>query len=124
MSSRTRAHTVLFFLFVVLPLSALTVYAKEPQTNAATLSGYLWYDGAITAPAEVALFDDLGQPPLVTVGPATVPGPFTIANVPDGTYYLTAFLDVSGTGGPPEVGEPAGARGSTGWTRSRAAAAT
>lgn len=110
MFSRMRAHTaILIPLTLILLLVATVALAHGPALpDVATVSGYLWYDGSISASAEVALFADLEQPPLFTVSPGAVPGPFTFASVPDGTYYLTAFLDVSNTGGPPEVGEPVG----------------
>jgi hypothetical protein len=78
----------------------------EPQ--AGTISGTITYSGGITGSYNliVAAHLDYTQPPEESDTVLSPGGDFAIGSLPDGDYYLSLFLDVTGGGGPSETWEP------------------
>jgi hypothetical protein len=72
-----------------------------------SISGEVQYSGGHTGKIEVcaALEGQDSPQDCVTING---PGPFVIANLPWGKYYVGAFFDFDGDGGPPEADEPFG----------------
>lgn len=103
------ASITLAFLALVVSLGWLYRPAQaEPQMG--DISGTVAYYGGITDTADliVAAHPDLGNPPVANAHVASPGGPFTLAGLANGDYYLSVFLDLSGGGGPPEPWEPQG----------------
>jgi len=54
---------------------------------------------------EIGLHSAVNDPPLVSIS-KTSGDPYSFAGVPDGTYYVSAFIDADDSGGAPDPGEP------------------
>jgi hypothetical protein len=76
--------------------------------GAGTITGNVTYNGSITDPHDiiVSLFESVDGSPYESVHILNGAS-FIFENVPDGTYYVAAFLDVNDSGdGPPDPDEP------------------
>jgi hypothetical protein len=70
--------------------------------------GQVYYDGEETGPIYVLAFDEPPHEGSIPVGWATIPSPGGyVIQVPNGTYYISAMMDVNENGSYDE-GEPAG----------------
>jgi len=76
--------------------------------GAGTITGNVTYNGSITDPHDiiVSLFGSVDGSPYESVHMVNGAS-YIFENVPDGTYYVAAFLDVNDSGdGPPDPDEP------------------
>ena len=83
---------------------------KGDLKGGGTISGIVTYTGTITSPHEifVSIHLSVDEPPehseQILSGET-----YSITEIPDGTYYIYAFLDANDSGGgPPDPGEPGG----------------
>ncbi|HSM23341.1 MAG TPA: autotransporter outer membrane beta-barrel domain-containing protein, partial [Anaerolineaceae bacterium] len=76
--------------------------------GAGTITGTVTYDGRITDPHDiiVGIHGSVDDPPYESIHILSWET-YTFENVPEDTYYISAFLDVNDSGnGPPDDGEP------------------
>ena len=111
-SSRAgRPFLALASIALTLPLLAASfgLFAGPAFALAGSISGTVTYTGKITGSHQIVIVAFLPGPPQPAIGTASVlqpGGPYTIPNLPDGTYAIFAYLDSNDSGGPPEAGEP------------------
>jgi len=93
-------------------MHTFTIVAEQ-QTY--SLSGTIYYDGEENGTLIIALFDqnpeDINVTPIVTMDVQDsyeFPVGYTFNNLPDGTYYVAAHIDMNDNGGPPDSDEPQG----------------
>ncbi len=80
-------------------------------TNSGDVSGTITYTGTITGTQTiyVSVHSHPGAPPSVPPASLTNPGgAYTVPGVADGTYYVSAYMDLDGSGGEPGSDEPMG----------------
>jgi len=65
-------------------------------------SGFLGITGPISVSAHLAVGDE----PSATAGDIQSDDTYTIEGLPPGSYYISAYLDINQSGGPPDEGEP------------------
>jgi hypothetical protein len=103
------------FRFLVIVIFCFTLFGKQTTIVKAdlkgggTISGIVTYTGTIASPHEifVSIHLSVDDPPEHSV--QILSGEtYSITEIPDGTYYIYAFLDANDSGGgPPDPGEPA-----------------
>jgi len=84
--------------------------ASQAATTAGSISGTVTYYGSHETNHEVFVAAHLvfNEDPVASVH-IDGPGIYSLADVPDGSYYISAFLDIYDRGGgPPDMGEPIG----------------
>jgi predicted outer membrane repeat protein len=97
-----------FFIIAPLLLLSLAPIRVPAMPTTGTISGRVIYYGNIIGhkiyiSAHIATNVD----PVASTNILNPGGDYTIGGVPDGTYYVGAFLDVNDSGGgPPDAGEP------------------
>lgn len=74
------------------------------------IQGTACYLGGVTGPGamEIALHPNPNDGPVVSQYVARPCAEYFLGDGPHGTYYMSLFYDVNGSGGPPEAGEPVG----------------
>ncbi len=77
-------------------------------TDPGSVSGTVTYSGCsfISGPIYVTAHLSLYEEPIAHAEPISSGEMYSIAGLPAGSYYITAFLDVNDSGGPPDPGEP------------------
>ena len=94
---------------MIATIAAPTIGLAKP--TAASISGTTTYAGSYDPSHEVLVAAHLNPYQEDPVASVHIPGPgdYSINDLPDGDYYISAFLDVHDRGdGPPEFGEPVG----------------
>jgi hypothetical protein len=78
---------------------------------ARTISGEIHYAGnLLDGHAIVIVANRASEPgPPAYSAKITAPGPYSLTDVADGTYLITAFIDLGDDMGAPQANEPAGA---------------
>jgi predicted outer membrane repeat protein len=100
-------------LFCILGLLVgviITPFASQAAPQAGTVSGTATYEGSHNPDHEVlvAAHLNVNSEPVASVH-IWGPGGYALVDLPDGSYYVSAFLDIHDRGeGPPEFGEPYG----------------
>ncbi len=101
----------LIFVLLVMALADLSpTFSTEAAPVAGSISGEITYDGSHDTNHEVivAAHESLNEVPIASVH-IDGPGVYILPDVPDGSYYISAFLDIYDRGdGPPNLGEPSG----------------
>ncbi len=100
---------ILFALVLLTVVMALPLTSQAAVTTG-TISGTAIYNGGQDPNHEVIIGAhlSLNEGPVDSVHIAG-PGAYVLADLPDGDYYISAFLDIyERGGGPPEFGEPSG----------------
>ncbi|MCA9972773.1 MAG: right-handed parallel beta-helix repeat-containing protein [Anaerolineales bacterium] len=106
-----RSHRLLPVLLANLLLGLLLwpLLHAAAQVDNWTVTGEVVYYGdlAPAADVEVSVHAAPGSAPLDSTYVPLPGGPFTFTNAPDGTaVFLSAYLDLNNSGGPPDPGEP------------------
>ena len=117
MFSRIRQIAVVLGVVWVLLLGLRTAVSQaapvdgneETAVTEGSISGVTYYYGSIAGTHEIliAAHPDPDQNPVASVHISSPGGAYALTGLQDGTYYLSAFLDVDDSGGgPPGPGEP------------------
>jgi hypothetical protein len=88
----------------------VTPWASQAAPASGSISGTITYDGSYDADHEVLVSAhlSLNGSPVASVH-IDGPGVYSLAEISDGSYYISAFLDIHDRGGgPPDAGEPVG----------------
>lgn len=81
--------------------------ARQPDTG--SISGTAAYTGSASGTYEiiVAAHTEIAGSPETSYHLNTPGGTYNLTDVPDGDYYISAFVDLNSSGGgPPDMGEP------------------
>ena len=90
--------------------AATAASTVAPTAAPRTISGRISYAGSIQPTHQIVVVA-VRQGEQAPAYSATVrqPGPYTLSNVTDATYQVTAFMDLGDDMGPPQPNEPTGA---------------
>ena len=107
MQTKRTIHILTAFSLI---LGLVFIPIASQAASPGSISGTVTYSGDQDPNHEiiVAAHLGLGDEPVTSIH-IFGPGEYTLADLPDGSYYISAFLDLNDSGGgPPDDGEPEG----------------